>query len=156
MKDLPYANSTADPTRAQKRIRETLQKFGVQRIGFDDDFENLELMIRFIYKDFPVSLPVNYGELAELYLEAKPHTYRMRLTETEYITKKRETAYRAAYSMLEDYLKSMVTLIELGAFSFEEIFLSYFTDNRGMRLGQHMAPRLKEFAEGRLALPEGD
>lgn len=155
MKELPYSNSTADPTRAQKRIRETLQKFGVQRIGFDDDFENLELMIRFIYKDFPVSLPVNYGELADLYLDAKPHTYRMRLTEAEYVAKKRETAYRAAYSMLEDYLKSMVTLIELGAFSFEEIFLSYFTDNKGVRFGETLVPKIREIAEGRLALSDG-
>lgn len=156
MSKLPYANSKADPARAQKRIRETLMKFGVDRIGFEDNFKDLELTVRFVHKDFPVSLPVNYGKLAELYLEEDPWTHRKRYSRDDWERDKREVAYRAAYSMLEDYLKGLVTLVELEVFSFEEIFMPYFTDYQGRRIGEMIAPRLGEFVKGTLALTEGE
>ena len=46
--------------------------------------------------------------------------------------------------------------VELEIFSFEEIFLSYFIDNKGRRLGEIFTKRLPELMSGRLALPEGD
>jgi len=38
-KKLPYMDSKCDPVHAQQRIRQTLIKFGVDRIAFDEDFK---------------------------------------------------------------------------------------------------------------------
>ncbi len=105
-KPLPYANSSADPFKAQQRIRDLLIKFGVDRIAFDEDFLNFEVSVRFIYRDFPVCLPVNYGRLVQLYLEHELKTRKRRRKSIEDIKQdKRKIAYRAAFSLLEDFLK---------------------------------------------------
>ena len=153
-KKLPYENSTADPTKAQGRIRETLMKFGVDRIGFEEDLKHFEIIVRFAHRGCNVSLPVNYGRLADIYIEADPWTTRKRQDEEEWNAKKREIAYKASYSILEDYLKGMLAMVELGALPFEEVFLSHFIDKQGRRLGQVITPMLPDFASGKLALEE--
>lgn len=155
IKKRAYSTSKADPIRAQARIRDALQRFGVDRVGFDDDFKNFELVVRFEHKDLKVALPVNYGRLAEVYIEDDPWTERKFKTEDEWNEDKRRTAYSASFSMLEDFLKSMVTMVEIKAFTFEDVFLSYFTDSRGIRLGEVMIKQLGAFASGNLALKSG-
>lgn len=150
----PYANSTADPMMAQKRIRKMLQKFGVSRVAFDEDFENTVLAVMFKYSDYPIRLPVNYGDLAEVYLDEAPYSYRMKCTKDEYIEKKRDIAYRATYSLIENFLKSLIMIVEMEIFSFEEIFISYITDNQGRRLGEIFVKNLPELVGGNLALKE--
>lgn len=152
---LPYANSKASPQQAQARIQATLRKFGVSRISFEEDFEQCTLTVRLQYKDYPVSIPVDYGRLAEIYLEEDPYTSRKRMTRQAWEDGKREVAYRAAFSLLEDYLKSMVTIVEMGVFSFEEIFVSYFVGPGGKRLGEIFKQRLPALISGQLALGEG-
>ena len=154
-KKLPYSSSKADPSRAQKSIREMLHKFGVSKVGFEEDLFNFTVIIYFTYNNLPVSIPVNYKDLADMYIEEEPWTYRRKCTRDEWETSKREIAYRASFSMINDFLKGLITMIELGAFSFEEIFMSYFTDSQGVRLGQHLAGRLAEFCAGQLALSSG-
>ena len=151
---LPYANSTADPTKAQGRIRETLLKFEVDRIGFEEDLKSFEVMVRFAHRGCNVSLPVNYGRLADRYIEDDPWTTRKRYTKKEWDAKKREIAYKASYSILEDYLKGMLAMVELGAMPFEEVFLSHFINNQGRRLGEVVTPMLPDFTSGKLALGE--
>jgi hypothetical protein len=44
----------------------------------------------------------------------------------------------------------------MGIFSFEEIFISYFTDNQGQRLGEVLLKNLPDLIKGKLALMPGD
>lgn len=155
MKQLPYANSKADPAKAQKRIRETLMRFGVDRIVFDEDFKNGDLTVKFTFKGLPVALPVNYNQLAEVYIEADPWTKRKCKSEEAWNKDKFEAAYRASFSLLDDFIKSMVLMVEIDMFSFEEIFMSHFINDKGERLGDMIAHRLPEFVVGRLALTGG-
>ncbi len=150
----PYSTSKADPVRAQKRIRDMLMKFGVSRIGFDDDFMEFRLTVKFIYKDYPVSLPVDYGKLAQLYLKDDPYTHRKLMNRDQWEAAKRDTAYRAAFSLIEDFLKSLITIVELGIFSFEEIFFAYFLDNQGQRLGEVLVKKLPDLVLGQKALKD--
>ena len=152
---LPYANSKADPLKAQMGIRKMLQKFGVDRVGFDEDFVNFTIVVYFTYNKFPVSIPINYKDLSEMYIEDDPWTHRRRCTKEEWEKDKREIAYRASFSMINDFLKGLITMIELGAFTFEEIFMSYFTDNNGVRLGEVLVKKLPDFCAGQLALGSG-
>ena len=153
---LPYSTSKSDPAKAQKRIREMLLKFGVDRIIFDDNFKQFELAVMFVYKDYPVRLPVNYGKLAEMYLKEDPYTSRKHCARDEWDADKRDIAYRASFSLLEDFLKGLVTMVEMDIFSFEEIFISYFTDNQGQRLGEVLLKNLPELIKGKLALMPGN
>lgn len=153
---LPYSDSEANPLQAQARIRKMLLKFGVSRLRFDEDIEKGEIKVEFIYKEFPVSLPVNIHRLAERYLEDDPWTPRRRSSRSEWATKKKEVAQNAAFSLLEDFLKGLLMAVELGVFSFEEIFLSYFRDAQGRRLGEVIVKQLPHIISGRLALPEGE
>ena len=153
-KKLPYENSTANPAKAQGRIRETLLKFEVDKIGFDEDLKNFEVMVRFTHRGCNVSLPINYSRLADKYIENDPWTPRKRYSKREWNDRKREIAYKASYSILEDYLKGMLVMVELGGLPFEEVFLSNFINGQGLRLGQVMTPMLPDFASGKLALGE--
>lgn len=154
-KKLPYSDSTADPVRAQQRIRDSLRKFGVTSIGFSEDFENHEVVVQFKYKDYPVCMPVNYGKLAGRYLEEDPYKSSRRCSEEEWEEKKRDVAYRAAFSLLDDYLKSLITIVEIEAFSFEEMFFAYFVNKRGQRVGEMLVKSLPDLLGGKLALGEG-
>ena len=46
-------------------------------------------------------------------------------------------------------------MVELGCFSFEEIFFAYFTNNQGVRLGEIMTKKLPDLIRGNLALTDG-
>lgn len=151
----PYSNSKADPARSQKRIREMLIKFGVDRVGFDEDLLGCVLIVRFVYKNYPVSLPMDYGKLAEMYIKEDPWTERKFKNEDEWNAGKREVAYRASFSLIEDFLKSLITIVEMGMFTFEEIFISYFTNSMGERLGPALVKKLDKLVGDRPALKEG-
>lgn len=155
MTKLPYTNSRCNPVQAQQRIRSILQKFGVDRIIFDEDFKNFTVYVKFQYKGYPVSIPLNYAEMSKVYQKASPYTNRMRKPKSEWEESHRETAYKAAFSILEDFIKSMVTMVNLNVFSFEEIFVSYFVGTGGKRLGELFKEKLPELIGGRLALTEG-
>lgn len=153
---LPYENSNADPMKAQGRIQAILRKFGIQRILFDDDIENSTITIMFKFQDMPVKIPVNYKELAKKFMEVEPYNSRRRCSRQDYEFKIAEKAYKASYSMLEDLIKSMISIVNLGAFSFEEIFLGFFMGKDGKRVSEVLVPQLNNFRGVGFQLTEGD
>lgn len=156
MSKLPYSSSKANPIQAQARIRQMLLKFGVDRLRFDEDMLKHEIKVEFIYKGLPVSMPINTDKLAAVYLKDDPWTARKRMSRQAWEAKTSRIAQNAAFSILEDFLKGHIMVVEMGVFSFEEIFLSYFRDSQGRRLGEVLAKRLPDIVSGRLALPEGE
>ncbi|MBZ0165606.1 MAG: hypothetical protein K8I00_02285 [Candidatus Omnitrophica bacterium] len=156
MSKLPYMDSKCDPVHAQQRIRQTLIKFGVDRIMFDEDFKAFTIYMKFRYKDYPVCIPVNYEKIAKKFMKSAPLSYRARSTREKWESKHRDKAYRASFSIIEDFIKSMITMVELDVFTFEEIFISYFMGPNEKRLGEYLTKRLPDFVGGRLALPEGE
>lgn len=157
MTKLPYMNSQCDPVHAQQRIRQTLLKFGVDRISFDEDFKTFTVSMKFRYKDYPICFPVNYGELAKRYMKVSPHSSRRRSSREQWEKKHRDKAYRASFSIIEDFIKSMIMVAELGVSSFEEIFISYFMGPNNKRLGEYLVKKLPDFVgNGQMALTEGE
>lgn len=155
MSKLPYTNSKCNPVQAQARIQKLLIKFGVDKISFTLDVKRGELAISFVYKGYPVRLPVNYAALADRYLAEDPYTTRKMTSKAEWIAAKQEIASRAAYSILEDFLKGSITMVDMGVLPFEDIFIGSFVHASGRRLGDILMPQLTEFIHGRLALTEG-
>jgi hypothetical protein len=142
MKDLPYSTSQTDPFKAQSRIRNTLKKFGVNSISVSEDYEKHTIDISFQYKQYPVSIPIEYGKLAQMYIDADPYTSRKRMTREGWEESKREIAYSAAFSILEDYLKAVTIIIELGVRQFEDIFFTSFVNQNGVRIGDLLIDKL--------------
>lgn len=150
-------NSQCDPVHAQQRIRQTLLKFGVDRISFDEDFKAFTVYMKFRYKDYPVCIPVNYDEVAKKFMKAAPLSYRGRSDRNKWEQKHRDKAYRASFSIIEDFIKSMITMVNLGVFTFEEIFISYFMGPNNKRLGEYLVKKLPDFVgNGQMALTEGE
>lgn len=156
MSKLPYSDSKCNPVEAQQRIRKTLLKFGVDRIIFDEDFKNFTIFVKFQYKGYPVSIPLNYDQVSKRYQKDDPYNpSRRRITRAEWEDRHRETAYKASFSILNDFIKSMVTIVELGVFSFEEIFFSCFQGANGQRMGEVIKKELPNIVSGRFALGPG-
>ena len=133
-----------------------LVRFGVSKLSFSEDLDDLQVAVNFVYNGCPVVLRVDYGNLAQTYLKDKPHTYQMRRTSTQYYEHMIGVAYRASYSLLEDYLKGTLTMVELKAKSFEEAFIGSFVNRDGHTLGEVMTPLLQDFVGGQLALTPGE
>lgn len=152
---LPYSNSTANPEKAQARIRTMLHRFGVDALSFTENIREREISVNFVYDGYPVKLLVDYGALSLTYIDDAPYSSRMRRTRKQYEEEKLKVAYRASFSLLQDYLKGTLTMVELNATPFAEAFLSNFVNNKGERLGSIITPQLKDFVSGRLALGAG-
>jgi len=153
---LPYSDSKANPVQAQGRIRQMLLKFGVDRLRFDEDMQKHEIKVEFIYKGYPVTMPILVDQLAERYLKDEPWNARRHMNRSQWEASKRRIAQNASFSLLEDFLKGLIMIVEMGVFSFEEIFFSYFIDKQGRRFGEVFAKQLPDILSGKLALPEGD
>lgn len=156
MLKLPYTNSKCNPVQAQQRIQKLLVQFGVDRISFTIDMKRGELVVSFTYQGYPVKLPVNYVALADRYIAEDPYTSRKRITEAAWIATKRDISTRAAYSILEDFLKGAITMVEMGVLPFEDVFIGSFVHTSGQRLGDMLTLNLPDFIHGRMALTEGE
>jgi len=145
MTELPFINSTANPSLCQGRITKSLKKFGISRIRFDDDFESGILKLDFIYQKMPISIPINYFELGRIFIKSKTYPNKEKL---------RKTAYKAANSILDSYVKSMLLIIQSGAFTFEEVFLPYFMIDNNTTVKDHIIPKLEQITSGQFLIPE--
>lgn len=142
MENLPYKNSQTQPHRAKERIQRILEKFGVDEINLSENFKRFEVRLSFIYEAIPVSIPVNYAKLGELYAGGKAWE---RLSDAD-----KKKAKNAAYAAMEDYLKAMLTMHKLSIMSLQEIFLPNLVGRDGIRLAEVMQNHLPEFLEGKL------
>lgn len=127
---LPYFNSKTQPHLAINRIKKVLEKFGASQMNFGQDFDLKIITINFINRKIPVCLPVEYGKLAKKYSNSD----RYDRGEKVYL----KMAENAAYAVIEDYLKAMLTMHELGVMTLEEIFLPNLVTNNGLRLAQRI------------------
>jgi len=141
---LPYAQSKADPSKAQSRIREMLKKFGVQQLSFVEDFEKGILTVYFKYKEYPVMVPISVHKLAEAFLKRNPYTSRKHSTKEEWESKYFSAAHNGVFSIMEDLIKSLITIVSVsdGQYSFEEIFFSFFINKNGKRMGEMIKDNL--------------
>ena len=64
---LPYSQSSTQPHLSEQRIKKLLQKFEVSQVNFCEDFDNKQVVISFVFKRIPISLPVNYQKLGMMY-----------------------------------------------------------------------------------------
>lgn len=145
MSDLPYIYSKADPDLCRKRITNSLTKFGVSRIIFDDDLDKNILTLKFIYENMPITIPIDYGKLGGKFKENKTSWDSERA---------KHQAYKASFSIMDDYVKSLLSIVSSSVFTFEQIFLPHFTVDGVETLADIMVPKIREISNGEYKIPE--
>lgn len=145
--ELPYYRSEAKPHLAKERIQKTLEKFGVDQVSMSENFKTREIRLTFVHQGIPVSIPINYGALGELYNGGR-RKFDL-LTEVQ-----QKRAKNACYSALEDYLKSMLTMHQLEIMDLTTLFLPNLVGKDGIRMADLVQNHLPQFLEGKL-LTEG-
>ena len=121
---LPYENATSGE-RAMTEIQKILRKFGCSKFATGTDFETGELFVQFNHKGHMINLKVNAKNYAAAWLKENPYTSRKRCTKQEHESKALDIGNLAIYSLLRDWIKGQVTMIEIGCLSFEAAFLSH-------------------------------
>lgn len=121
---LPYENSTSGE-RAMTEIQKILRKFKCSKFATGTDFETGELFVQFEHKKQLVNLKVNAKNYAAAWLKENPYNSRRRCSKKEHESKALDIGNLAIYSLLRDWIKGQVTMIEIGCFSFESAFLSH-------------------------------
>ncbi|MEO0680469.1 MAG: hypothetical protein AAF192_08650 [Pseudomonadota bacterium] len=124
MASIPYASAAAGDA-AIAETRELLYRHGADSFGVMErnDASGRVLMLQFEHRGRQVTLKVAMAGYAAWWLRENPWTRRRKATEQEWQEKAREAARSAAPSILRDYVKAALTMVEAGAMTFEGAFL---------------------------------
>jgi hypothetical protein len=120
---IPYENATSD-MRAREEIRKTLSRFGCESIGFMDDNAKHEVLLAFSHRGQNIQMRVSAKGWAQMWLKENPFNGRRRMSRQEY----EEAALaqgRAVNSIMRDWIKAQITIIESGIVSFEAVFMPF-------------------------------
>ncbi|MRW82951.1 hypothetical protein GJ698_02455 [Pseudoduganella sp. FT26W] len=135
---LPYENSTSGAN-ALEEIGKILTRFGCARFGHMTDNENGHLLVQFTHRGNDVSVKASYRGYAAAWLKEHPHSNRMKANRTQHEKNALEQAKVSVCSILRDWVKSQVTMIEIGVLSFEGAFLGQLMLANGKSVLDHAA-----------------
>ncbi|MDZ7824435.1 MAG: hypothetical protein U5K75_10650 [Ahrensia sp.] len=94
--------------------------------------------ITFTHKSATITIEASWKAYAALWLKQNPYSNRKRIPESEHREKANQIGKMAAPSILRDWVKSQVLMIELGAMKFDEVFMPHIMLPDGRRLIEHV------------------
>lgn len=127
---IPYANATSD-MRAREEIKKVLTCFGCESIGFMDDNVKHETFLAFKHRGGQVQMSVSAKGWAAMWLKENPYNGRRRGTRHEYEQQALKQGHIAVNSILRDWVKAQITIIESGIVSFEAVFMPFMVTHDG-------------------------
>ena len=130
---LPY-ESAKGGNAAFGEIQRLLDKFGADNFGVQQRNTDGVTLIAFEYRGVPVQIEVSWRDYADRYLEKNPYHNRRQSTSAEWTERALDHAKRVAPSILRDYVKAQLTLVECGSLSFEEVFFAQLVAPDGRRV----------------------
>jgi hypothetical protein len=136
MKNLPYASATSAKSRDD--ISKMLQRFGCEQVGIMDGYAKHEVILAFKHLGVPMQIHASARGWAQAWLKEnpfkeKPYWQPQRPSRVEYEQKALKQGHIAVNSMLRDWVKAQVSIIECGILSFEAVFMPYMLTNDGRR-----------------------
>jgi hypothetical protein len=134
----PYAGATSG-TKAREEVTKVLRRFGCESIGFMDDFESHEVLLAFTHRGRQVQLRASAKGWAQMFLQERPHSDRMRHTKHDHEQAALRQGHIAVNSILRDWIKGQMTAVECGILSFEAVFMPYMLTNDGRPLIERLA-----------------
>lgn len=132
-KTVPYENATSGDKARAETLR-MLQNFGCESVGFMDDFAAHEVLLQFTHRGRQVQLRASAKGWAQMFIKARPHTYRLRYTIKEHEQRALKQGQIAVNSILRDWVKGQVTAVECGMLSFEAVFAIHMMLPDGSRV----------------------
>ena len=138
-KSVPYAS--AESNKARGEISKTLQRFGCESVGIMDDYAKHEVILAFKHRGVAMQLHASAKGWAQMWLKQNPWTYRHRRERVPYEQDALKQGHIAVNSMLRDWVKAQITIVECGILSFEAVFMPYMLGSDGRPLIEHLAER---------------
>ncbi len=156
---VPYEFSNSG-MRAREEIERMLNNFGCDPVTFMERSEYSKegkfhtLVLLFTFKRMNVRVNVSGQGWANFYLRRKPHTSRSHYNAEEYTQRALKQGSIAISSLLRDWVKSQLTLIETQIMSFEQAFLPHIQTPEGLTVGEILLNEDgMDLSEKLLALP---
>lgn len=144
---LPYENASSGD-RAYAEIQKILDKFGCDNFGMMTKNSDGTTLVTFEHQSRPVCIEASWKGYAAAWLKEHPYTDRRKATRLEWESRAIAQGKIAVPSMIRDWVKAQITMIEIGAFEFEEAFLPHVQLSDGRRVIDHARD------SGMLALPK--
>lgn len=136
--NLPYSNATTGDA-ALGEIGKILTYFGCDRYGHMHDQAAGQLLVQFTHKGRNVSVAASFRGYANAWLKENPYGPRRSGTKAQYEAKALAQAKISVCSILRDWIKAQVTMVEVGALSFEAAFLGQLVLGNGKSVLDHAA-----------------
>jgi len=130
---LPYENASSGQ-RAIAEIEKLLRQFGCSRFGVMTDYSTGSVVCQFEYRGRAVSINASYQGYAALWLKNNPTSRRSRTTTAQRHEIAKRKGEMAVPSILRDYIKGQIMVIEAGLVSFEGAFLAHMLLPNGQRV----------------------
>lgn len=130
---LPYENATSGD-RAYQEIQKILDRFGCDNFGMMTKNAEGRTLITFTHRGRNICVEASWGGYAQAWMKAHPYSTRMRCDHNEWNQRALDKGKLAVPSMIRDWVKAQVMMIEIGAFEFEEAFLSHIMLPSGRRV----------------------
>jgi hypothetical protein len=127
---------------SEAELRGLIERFGANKYGMLENWEEGTLTIMFQYKEYPIRLDLDIEKIVKVRLEEEPYNNYRRCTEDEYESKIRDQAKMVGMRVLVHKVKSDLLAIEYGIMKPEEVFLSHFVTKSGRTVGEEVIPNL--------------
>lgn len=121
---IPYASASAGEA-AIADTRDMLYRLGASSFGIMErrDESGDMMLVQFEHRARAVTIKIALQGYAKWWLRENPWTPRRRASEAAWKQKAIEAARGAAPSILRDYVKASITMVEAGAMTFDQAFL---------------------------------
>lgn len=143
---IPYSSATSGD-KALVETQKILAKFGCQTFGTMTDAESGELIVQFKWRDRNVSLRASWKGYASALIKDSPYTYRSKGSKQQHEQKALKQAQISVCSVLRDYVKGQVTMVECGIMSFECAFMPHMLLPTGERVIDRVQAQLLPMLE---------
>jgi hypothetical protein len=134
---IPYASATTGE-KAQAEIKKILRRLGCQDIGFMEEDDTHALVLVFKHRGRPFQYRAPAKGWAALYLRENPWTHRHRKSQVEHEQAALRQGYVAAHSVVRDWVKAQITVIECGFAKFETMFMPYMLTSDGRTVNERV------------------
>jgi hypothetical protein len=107
-----------------------------------DDYQQHEVLLAFKHRGRQVQLRASAKGWAQLYLKERPWNHNRRSTKQEWEQAALRQGHVAVNSILRDWIKGQVTVVECGILSFEAVFLPFMLTADGRPLIERVSELL--------------
>lgn len=129
---LPYESATSG-TAALTEITKLLRQTGASEYGSSSTSDG-QVKVTFTLHGQSYCVEADGAGWARAWLKANPYTYRKRGTKDEYEKKALVQGHLAAFSIVRDWLKAQVAVLQTEVMTPEELFLAHRVASNGQRV----------------------